>query len=806
MSDVSREKTEQPHQSTNHPIDATIPFTDPSRERSADGLRITKQNLDLAFATSLMRAGNISQRRLAEAITNWTTHGNESLAEHLVAKKVILPGRMKVLEKEANRRVERILAELSEEGNNGGSQRDRSLITRLDASGRIAKLLGLADASVLSADQMESRTIGARYTLLRRLGQGGIGTVWLARDENLRRYVAVKEVTRKVEANDPALAHFRREAEITGQLEHPGIVPVYQYGTDEETGRSFYAMRFLGKRTLQDAIAEYHEQREAGNEDRMLMHRLLTAFVNVCLAVAHAHTRKIIHRDLKPENIAIDSFGQIVLLDWGLAKINDETGMYDANGQAEPGDLHNVGSTHAGRVLGTPLYMAPEQAAGRLEEVDERTDVYGLGGILYCILTGEAPHQRTIDLPHGARKNSEVFATIVAANITAPNKIHDHVSAELAAICSKALANKRYLRYASAKELADDVERFRAGTPVSAYDAPLQRRAARWMAKHPTMTQLLLLMTVLTVLGGAAIGYIARRGDLALQEARYESLMDFARELELNLQFETQELVQDARFVTDFPLMRAITTSQRPASLESGIVVEGDTAINVTEVSPEEWLDRHGRLLDSLLDANPSYLTASTVRCEKPTMSELVRSERMSVGMRPRRVPRQQLFVGEHQESDDELFRLRPGQVAITTGDHLAKEVPTNNRSPLVLIAVCPVFDETGAFFGINVLELDLRRRIEELFLAVRHDGMEVYVTDGAGKIALHYRNGHSVPTSVEANVVRAYPELRAVFAEQAENEFGDDKSLHAVRVRLGEEVSTAHFGIVTKILDKDEA
>lgn len=120
-------------------------------------------------------------------------------------------------------------------------------------------------------------------------------------------------------------------------------------------------MRFMGKRTLQDAITEYHERREAGNEDELLKHRLITSFVNVCQAVAHAHSRKVIHRDLKPENIAIDSFGQIVLLDWGLSKINEETGMYEVKGEAELGDLHNIGSPHAGRVLGTPLYMAPEQ-------------------------------------------------------------------------------------------------------------------------------------------------------------------------------------------------------------------------------------------------------------------------------------------------------------------------------------------------------------------------------------------------------------------------------------------------------------
>lgn len=783
-------------------IDATIGFVGSSDDKTRRATsNVTKQDRDLAFASTLLRSGWFTERQLASAVNDWTTHGSQTLAEHVVARQFITEEQRQQIETSSLREIDRVEKEITRNADWSRAQKDRLWLNRLDRGGRIAKLLGIADASVLTTDEVELRQVGARYTLLRRLGQGGIGTVWLARDENLQRYVALKEVTGRTQPGDPALAHFRREAEITGQLEHPGIVPVYQFGTDEKSGRSFYAMRFLGKRTLQDAISEYHERRQAGNEDTLLQHRLLTAFVNVCQAVAHAHSRKIIHRDLKPENIAIDSFGQIVLLDWGLAKINEETGMYEVNGQAEPGDLHSIGSTHSGRVLGTPLYMAPEQAAGRLDEVDELTDVYGLGGILYAILTGEAPHLRGIESGDLKGDSSAVFSKIVASAITPPREVVDDVPPELDAVCMKALANKRYLRYASATELAEEIERYRAGSPVTSYQAPVKRRITRWMAEHPTLAQLVLLLTTLTLIGGAAIGFTARRGRLALQEARHEQLRDFVRELDLNLQFETQELVQDIRFVTDFPLTRVIVASQNPETIPDGTLKEGESVIDVMDTTPEEWLERQGRLLDGLLNANPEYLVATNVKFQKPNMTELVRTERLKAGMRPRRVPTGQLYTGEHPETDNDLYSLRPGEVVLTTADKLAEKVPTKNRTSLVLIAVCPIFDETGDFFGINAIELDLKQRLEDLFSSLDHDDVDVYVTDESGGIVLAYINGHSTHYVERQDATKQFPKLQSLFSPTGgSGEYSEDRSIFAVKVRLGGDTSNAYLGIIATL------
>ena len=251
-----------------------------------------------------------------------------------------------------------------------------------------------------------------RYEIIRKLGQGGLGRVWLARDINLNRHVALKEISHKAGASETVVERFKHEAEITGRLDHPSIVPIYQLGEDLESGRAFYTMRFLGRTTLQDSISEYHERREEGDEDPMLLRRLLSAFVSVCHAIGHAHSRKVIHRDLKPENVVIDSFGQVIVIDWGLAKIIDDASVESLMDSVTSSTADR---TSEGQVLGTPLYMAPEQAAGRLDELDHRTDIYGLGSILFAIVTGYAPHEKTqkasIDSGVGARGMISVIAS-----------------------------------------------------------------------------------------------------------------------------------------------------------------------------------------------------------------------------------------------------------------------------------------------------------------------------------------------------------------------------------------------------------
>jgi serine/threonine protein kinase len=290
----------------------------------------------------------------------------------------------------------------------------------------------------------DHRQVGSQFTMIRKLGQGGLGNVWLARDEKLNRNVAIKEMNNHALQSPKAWQRFDREAEITGHLEHPNVVPLYQYGIDSKSGEPFYAMRFVGKRTLADAIEEYHDRCQAGNCDPLLLHRLLSAFLDVCQAIAYAHSRGVIHRDLKPENVALDNFGQVIVLDWGLAKIADDGELGgQINGDHDLSD-EALAKTMVGEVIGTPLYMSPEQASGG--EVCHQTDIYGLGAILFAILTGFAPHEKSHDVSGGQLVVKDVLKAIAENETPLPRDYRVDVPIDLEAICKKAMSRKKYAR------------------------------------------------------------------------------------------------------------------------------------------------------------------------------------------------------------------------------------------------------------------------------------------------------------------------------------------------------------------------
>jgi PAS domain S-box-containing protein len=304
-----------------------------------------------------------------------------------------------------------------------------------------------------------------RYVRLRLHATGGIGQVWLAHDSDLGRDVALKELRPERADHAELGARFLQEARITGQLEHPGVVPVYELVRGREDRQPFYTMQFIKGRTLSEAARTYHEKRVTGWADALELPTLLNAFVTVCNTVAYAHNRGVIHRDLKGHNVILGDFGEVIVLDWGLAKL---VGRPECQTPAPPLVLDDAaaeasGHTVQGQALGTPPYMAPEQAAGHLDLIDRRTDVYGLGAILYEILTGRPPF--------AGRDTEEVLRKVREEEPLPPHQTWPEAPPALEAVCLRALSKDPTARYTAATEVAQEIQGWQERERLKAQEA-----------------------------------------------------------------------------------------------------------------------------------------------------------------------------------------------------------------------------------------------------------------------------------------------------------------------------------------------
>ena len=287
------------------------------------------------------------------------------------------------------------------------------------------------------------------YELLTELGRGGMGVVYKARQKSLDRIVALKMVLRGDLASSLDLARFRAEAEAAAQLHHPHIVPLYEVGEIE--GRPYFSMKLIEGTTLAKRLADGPlPSREAAE-----------LLAPICRAIADAHRRGVLHRDLKPSNILIDAEGRTYVTDFGLAK-RLKTEASSADGPAGPHSL-----TQSGAILGTPGYMAPEQAAGRRGEVSPASDIYSLGAILYAMLTARPPFQ--------AATAVDTVLMLLEQDPLPPRMLNPKVDADLEMIALKCLQKPADLRYSTADALADDLEAYLANEPISARSTHLSQ-------------------------------------------------------------------------------------------------------------------------------------------------------------------------------------------------------------------------------------------------------------------------------------------------------------------------------------------
>jgi eukaryotic-like serine/threonine-protein kinase len=316
----------------------------------------------------------------------------------------------------------------------------------------------------LQAEMQVPDLTGTRYRLVRYLARGGMGSVWLVEDTVLQRRLALK-VLDLIAPTDDLAARLLQEGRILARLEHPGIVPMHDAGTLLD-GRAFYCMKYVEGQTLTQ-----HTPNKSLPDKLRVVERIAEP-------LDFAHARGFIHRDLKPDNVMIGAFGEVLVMDWGLAKVS-ASNLKPAENEIATVVLPTQNSlrvTGTGIVLGTPGYMSPEQARGDIA-VDHRSDIFSLGAILWFMLTGSAPGE----LP------------VAAGSVPRP----------LRAICEKAMAADPRARYQSAQEMTADIANYRNEEPVSAYSESLLERAGRVFARHRTAIVLVavyLLMRVLFIL------------------------------------------------------------------------------------------------------------------------------------------------------------------------------------------------------------------------------------------------------------------------------------------------------------------
>ncbi len=483
----------------------------------------TEQNL--LFGVVAVQLKRIDQQQLSQALAEWMAHKAQPFANVLIERGWIGEQDQIEIEEEMRQQIHT---------HQGNLQQTLSVSLSTGLLASLQEQLSAEDTQVLTeflsvntppgglnetvelSNVLQPLETRQRYHLIRIQGEGGLGRVWVAKDQSLGREVALKEIRNADEASREAIARFQREARITSRLEHPNIMPIYDLVEDEADASLYYTMRLVHGQTLDDAIKNYHARNKQQTGSELPLRELLSAFIGVCQAVGYAHSRGVIHRDIKPANVLIGEFGEVILLDWGLAGFRDESNETNTTVSAIPEDM---AETQEGAILGTPAFMAPEQARGQTTEIDHLADIYGLGAMLFVICTGKSPHR--------GKTSREVLQNILTQDQLTPRDLDSRIPRPLDAICQKALAKRKEDRYSSALQLRDDIQRWLADEPVSVYQERRLERAGRWFRRHRNLAigtmAVLAAMVVISLIAALFINQARLREAEALaseQDAR----------------------------------------------------------------------------------------------------------------------------------------------------------------------------------------------------------------------------------------------------------------------------------------------